>query len=594
MIEMRKISMLFILLLFCQFIIAQEVKVSKEKSENNSQLIEKKRQDILHCKGLSKDSVVKIYDRFLKMILAYSKDKNIKLSYSSLEYLVSYNYQGEQVEYLGDEKSLIIYLNDLLKTISKKAELEDVAESYKMANSFYSKISNNANDESYFINEGPVMEGYYFWKSKFDLARVSFKQNQFREAWFNYSQAARYYLPDSSYYLAAMAMIKENDTVKSNDKDSLNKSVLEFFSKSIHLKPDNKLYIGERGKFYLQKVKDTTNALADLNKAAALQSMDPEIYFQLALLSHRKLHNDQEAIRNLSTCISLKPEKADYYYLRALLYRDNNNFLAALQDFKSAIKFGKANPDYYAGRGYCNGQLNNFIEAYDDYNVVLLLNPKDEISRSNVQKLDPILKAEYAKKGVTAQNVFQYFMKQGDEYLKNDDKLYAALSYTKCTKIEPTNTEPYNKAGKIFGFYNMNSYAEPYLHYAAYSNGKNSEYFIDLGKFYMSNLEDYPKASGILDTAALLGSKNEECYFLNGLCKQYALQNKEGALKDYTTAIKLLPNFKEALRKRGNLLISEFKNYISALSDYEALNKLEPKNIIYLSKIKECKENIKK
>jgi tetratricopeptide (TPR) repeat protein len=480
-----------------------------------------------------------------------------------------------------------------MNTISSKAELVDVANSYKQANDFYAKISNNPDNEKYIINEGTTIEGYYFWKCKFDLARVSFKQNKFRDAWVNYIIAAKYYLPDSSYYLAAMAVMKENETVKSQDRGPLNKPVLEFFSKAIILKPGNKLYVGERGKFYLQTIKDTINGLADLNKAAALQSIDPEVYYQLALFSHSKLHNDQEAIRNFTACLNLKPEKADYYYLRALLYRDTKQFKEALQDFKSAIKYGKANPDYYAGRGYCNGQLNNFIEAYDDYNVALLLNPKDDISRNNVQKLDPVLKAEYAKNGVTANNAFQYFMKQGDNYLKNDDKLYAALSFTKCTKIEPTNTEPYNKAGKIYGFYKMNNYAEPFLHFAAYSNGKNARYFVDLGSFYIESLSEFKKASGILDTAALLGSKNELGYYYNGLCKQYALENTKGALNDYTTAIQLKPNFKEALLKRGDLLLKEFNNPKAALADYETLNSLDPLNDVYLSKIKECRDKIK-
>lgn len=589
-----KVLIVAIALLFCKFLFSQEVKISKEDSAKNNQLLQRKRQGIIHCKGLSKDSVVHIYDRFKKMFLANFNDSNIKISYTNLDYIVSNNYQGGLQENIGDMQNLLIYVNEITNTLSSKEELSNVSKSYNNASELYSKISNDRENEKYILNEGTILESYYFWKCKFDYARISFKQNKFRDAWVNYSLAADYYLPDSSYYLAAMAMIKENDTVKSNDKESLNKSVLEFFSKSIQLKPENKLYIGERGKFYLQKVKDTTNAMADLNKAAALQSMDPEIYFHLAILSHTKLHNDQEAIRHFTSCIKLNPEKAEYYYLRAILYRDTKNYHEALKDFKNAIKYGKAISDYYAGKGFCNVQLDNFIEAYDDYNVALLLNPKDEISRTNVQKLDPVLKAEYAKKGVNAPNVFQYFMKQGDDYLKNGDKLYAALSYTKCTKIESTNTEPYNKAGKLFGFYKMNNYAEPYLHYAAYSNGKNADYFVDLGTFYIENLKEFRKASGILDTAALLGSTNELCYYYNGLCKHYALGNMDGALKDYSTAIQLKPDFKEVILKRGDLLMNEFKNYSSALTDYEALGKLDPKNDIYLFKIKDCNEKMKK
>jgi tetratricopeptide (TPR) repeat protein len=591
---MKNFYFLFTVLFISHLLFAQDIKISKEANDKAKENLERKRQEILHCKGLNKDSIVHIYDRFLDKLMANLKDSNIKVSYTNLEYIVSNNHQGELEEHIGDLQNLLVYVNEISNTLSTNAELANVSESYANASKFYGIIADNRENYKYILKDGTTLESYYFWKCKFDFARLSFKQKKYRDAWVNYNIASEYYLPDSSNYLAAVAMIKDIETKPLNEQGSWNKRILEFFGNALQVKPDNKLYIGERAKFYLHNLKDSVNGLADLNKAASLQSTDPEIYYQLALISHSKMHNDQEAMRNLSICIKLEAEKADYYYLRAILYRDSKNYSAALNDFKNAIKYGKANPDYYAGKGFCNGQLDNFIETYDDYNVALLLNPKDEISRNNVQKLDPVLKAEYVKKGVNAQNVFQYFMKQGNDFLKNDDKLYAALSFTKCTKIEPTNAEPYNKAGKLFGYYKMNNYAEPYLHYAAYSNGKNAEYFVDLGLFYVKNLEEYKKASGILDTAALLGSKNELGYYYNGLCKQYAMANVKGALNDYSIAIQLKPDFKEVILIRGDLLMNEFKNYSAALADYEVLKKLDPKNDIYFHKIKECKEKMKK
>jgi hypothetical protein len=89
---MKKIATLFSAFLFTQFLLAQNGSISKSASDRATQIAESKRQEILQCKGLSKDSVQHIYDRFVKMLLANNGSDNKKLSYSNLEYMVSNNH----------------------------------------------------------------------------------------------------------------------------------------------------------------------------------------------------------------------------------------------------------------------------------------------------------------------------------------------------------------------------------------------------------------------------------------------------------------------------------------------------------------------
>ena len=60
-------------------------------------------------------------------------------------------------------------------------------------------------------------------------------------------------------------------------------------------------------------------------------------------------------------------------------------------------------------------------------------------------------------------------------------------------------------------------------------------------------IEDYKKASNCFDTAAILGSVNVSGYITNGEIKYLKLNNKEGALKDFNTALSLEPANKAAL-----------------------------------------------
>lgn len=557
-----------------------------EKEAYTTQQLEKTRQEILNYKVLSKADIEKI-------IIKIVNDSSKSLAFSLRNSIIGVNYAGNLRERNGDLQALLLKVNELTNTISTKAETEEVGNTYKIAAYNYNAYIGENKIPVNSLIDGDAAVGYYFYKNIFDFAGCSFKQKNYQLAWEHYQLAAPYYLPDSSYYLSALAMIKDYESkAKGSQQDNLNKLVIAAFSKAIQINPSNKLYIAERGKYYLLTLNDTVNALLDFNKAVQLHSADDEVYYRLALINYFKEKNPQEAIKNLSICTNLKPDKADYYYIKAALNKDLKNYAAALPDFKNAIKYGKANPDYYNGSAYCNVQLDNFIAAYDDFSVALFLNAKDEYARSSLKKLDPVMQAEYTKKGLTSQNAFQYFMKAGDDLLQNDDKLHAALNYTKCTQIEPKNPIAYNKAGKIFGGYKVNNYAESFLRYAAYADGRNPEYFFDLGEFYINNLNDFAKASDILDTAALLGSKNENTYFFNGVCKQFALNNTNGALKDYTAAVTLKPDFTRALNARAALLMNELHNYKLALADYETIYKLDPSEA-NKQKIKDCEDKMK-
>jgi tetratricopeptide (TPR) repeat protein len=342
-------------------------------------------------------------------------------------------------------------------------------------------------------------------------------------------------------------------------------------------------------------VNDTAKAFADFSKVVQLNPKDATANEYLAIINFYK-SNYKAAINNITKCIETGRHVASDYSKRAIFYSALQNYTAALPDFDEAIFWDQTNPNYYTLRGECNVNLKNYTAAYDDYGFATMLNPNDADSKKQLQKLDPLLKAEYEKMGFTPQNAYEFFLNRADKMAKLSEgyKLGpAAMNYYKCIQVEPKNPVPYNKAGKIFRDMKMNTYAEQFLRYAAYADGKNPEYFCDLGNYYFEYAEKPQMASGCYDTAALLGSKNAFGYYTNGLIKHSALKNFNGALKDYTAALAIDPAYKETLVMRGHLYYNEFKNYKAALADYEALGKLDPKNEEYKGFIKGTKEKLK-
>ena len=195
-----------------------------------------------------------------------------------------------------------------------------------------------------------------------------------------------------------------------------------------------------------------------------------------------------------------------------------------------------------------------------------------------------------------SQNAYQFFLQRADKLalLSEGFKLGPAImNYYKCIQIEPKNPVPYNKAGILFRQLNMNKYAEQFLRYAAYADGKNPEYFFLFGKYYFDNEQDYKKASGCYDTAAILGSVNVSGYLTNGEIKYIKLNNNEGALKDFNKAVALEPANKDALNRRGIFYFEGLKNYKAALADFESVKKLNPNDKVNNSNIEACKEKLK-
>lgn len=478
----------------------------------------------------------------------------------------------------------------LRNTLGNNAEKEKV---YELAKKLYYQVVWNKNDYSGYHTDDPIV-GFYYFKTCYDLGRLHSKMGEYKNSYEFYTTAVDFYKTDSSLYFSAVAGLNgiKSKTISAAAESS---TILKNINKAIDLKPNSAAYISTRGKYYLEITKDTVKALADFNKAVQLNPNDESSYEYLAIINYYQ-SNFKEAINNISRCIAINKYEESYFQKRAIFYNYLKNYQAALADYDEAIFLNQTKNEYYISRALCHVTLKNYAAAYDDYGFATMLNPNDADSKKELQKLDPLLKSEYEKLGMTSQNGYQFFLQRADKLtlLSEGFKLGPAImNYYKCIQIEPKNPVPYNKAGIYFRYLKMNKYAEQFLRYAAYADGKNPEYFFHLGKYYADNEEDYKKASGCYDTAAILGSVNVSGYLANGVIKYLKLNNYAGALKDFNTALSLEPANKDALTYRGILYFVGLKNYKAALADFEAFKKLDPNNEENNNNIKACKEKLK-
>ncbi|HQS56351.1 MAG: hypothetical protein B7Y15_14790, partial [Bacteroidetes bacterium 24-39-8] len=376
---------------------------------------------------------------------------------------------------------------------------------------------------------------------------------------------------------------------------SINKAtVLENFNKSVTLNPNSDLFISDRGIYYLNKLKDTSRATIDFTKAVTLNPKADVSFQYLGLIQYYR-NNFKEAINYISKSIAINKYNSTYYLQRGIYYESIQALPSALQDYDEAILNDLTNAKYYRYRANCNFKMKNYPDAYDDYGFATMLDPKDESSKKQLQKLDPLLKEAYEKEGFTIQNGFQFFMNRADKQAKLSNGFHqgrAVMNYYKCIQLEPKNPIPYNKAGNIFMVFKMNGPAEQFLRYAAYADGKKASYFEDLGTYYVSN-KDYKSALGCYDTAALIGSTNADTYSMIGSIR-FSFKEYEATVKAFSKSISLNPSLVEVRYMRALVYLDNLKNYQAALTDLEVLVKAEPNNQDYLQALKLCKEKLKK
>ena len=496
------------------------------------------------------------------------------------------------------------FLDDFTKTKAWRSTIQKVVVRNMMGNDFekdnkyedaikvYYWVVWNKNDYSGYHLDDPIV-GFYYFKTCYDLGRLLFKMGDYKNSYEFYTTAVDFYKTDSSLYFATVAGINgiKDKTISAKVEGN---TIFKNINKAIELKPNNAAYISARGRYSLEVTKDTVNAFLDFTKAVQLNPNDESSFEYLAVINFYKA-NFKEAVSNISKCIAINKYEESYYRKRAIFYTYSKNYEAAIADYDEAIFLNQTNPDLYIERAKCYITVNNYAAAYDDYGFATMLNPNDADSKKELQKIDPLVKTAYEKIGFTAQNAFQFFLQRANKLtlLSEGFKLGPAIiNYYKCIQIEPKNPMPYNKAGVLFRYLNMNKYAEQFLRYAAYADGKNPEYFFHLGKYYYDNEKDFKKASGCYDTAAILGSVNVSGYIANGEIKYIKLNDNNGALKEFNTALSLEPANKNALSARGYFYF-EIKNYKAALADFETYKKLDPKNEENNNNILACKEKLK-
>jgi tetratricopeptide (TPR) repeat protein len=124
---------------------------------------------------------------------------------------------------------------------------------------------------------------------------------------------------------------------------------------------------------YMEK-KDTTNALADINKAIELSPKDPNMFFSRGKI-WSKMQDHVAAEQDFTLALNLNPNFIDAYAARSVERRFLKKYEAAFRDIYTAISRDTANPKLYMSFGNLFVAVENYPEAIKSFSKAITLQP---------------------------------------------------------------------------------------------------------------------------------------------------------------------------------------------------------------------------
>jgi tetratricopeptide (TPR) repeat protein len=118
-------------------------------------------------------------------------------------------------------------------------------------------------------------------------------------------------------------------------------------------------------------------ALASINKAIAMDSLNAEYYLQRAIVYYHLTRYDK-VIKDCYTALKIEPDKPQVYFLRGQVCLVTESYGGAILFFGKAVKYAKNSELLYnafLNRGQAYLAIGKYSEAHDDYIAAYEINP---------------------------------------------------------------------------------------------------------------------------------------------------------------------------------------------------------------------------
>ncbi len=295
----------------------------------------------------------------------------------------------------------------------------------------------------------------------------------------------------------------------------------------------------------LMQMSETERALSSLEKAIDVDKDFATPYFNLGNY-YTHIGNSKKGIDLLTKAIELEPNYYEAYVCRSDSYKKDKNYDAAIEDLRIAIEFNYDLVRCYIKRGYCHLEKGDYLSGILDSNKAIELNPENHSS--------------YTLKGIC--------------YNNNSEHKKALVNFERAIELNDKDGEVYHLA--CVSYLNLKQYdmAEKMLKEAISLDGRYKETYIKIAYSFYEK-KDYKQAIYYFTEALKTAPEWAEFILINRGGLYYFENQIDLALKDYSNAININPNCKEAYDNRG-VLFSKLGNYDKAIFDLNNSIEIDP------------------
>lgn len=352
----------------------------------------------------------------------------------------------------------------------------------------------------------------------------------------------------------------------------------QAFEKAIELRPDDFILYNWLAQA-LEKLGRYPEALQANDKSIRYNSHNAESYVRRAA-TRRELNDYEGAIADLNEAIRLQPDYAYAYQLRGYHRSEQNNFSKeqALADLNKALQLQPNDAMTYADRGIIYAKIGDRQKFTADFNKALSLKPDDAwiyYNRAYARKLLGDYQgalADYTEAiRLAPEEAYQFYK---DRAAVHSNKQAQLEDYTRAIRLKPNYVQAYINRGIAYAeIGNSKKFVED-INQALRFQPNNAWIYQNRGYGYYllgepeQGSKDYDKAIS-LNRVLAYQSYNER-----GISR-YKRKDYQGAIADYTEAIRLKPDYVQYYLNRGDAY-AKAGNKAKAMEDFATALRLRP------------------
>lgn len=287
---------------------------------------------------------------------------------------------------------------------------------------------------------------------------------------------------------------------------------IESITEKIRTDPKNISLLTQRASLFLQK-NQAQNAINDLEVAVSIDSLQPQIYFDLSE-AYIKVAKSSKSKEWLEKALKLFPDSADVHIKIAQLHLFVKEYVKSMQYLAKAEELNNNKADIYFLKGIIYKEMSDTNKALENFQIAKTLNP----------------------------DYYDAYIMLGN-LLSNRKDSNAVYFYKNAINLIPMSSEAHYNLG--YYYQSINNPEKAINEYNTIINDIDSSYFqayFNIAYIHMNINHDFNLAINYFTKAINNRSNYFEAFHNRGFCYEQLKKYNE-AKSDYQAALTIFPNY---------------------------------------------------